>query len=115
MVHVPHLLAALALWDYCEASARRIFGRALGDANADGALHAVRMGGEAGMTQTELHDYFSRNMQAKELNRAVTVLPNDGLIRVVRERARRAGQPSVTNADELEESELPGASAFFVA
>jgi len=93
MVHVPHLLAALALWDYCEASARRIFGRALGDANADGALHAVRMEGEAGMTQTELHDYFSRNMQAKELNRAVTVLPNDGLIRVVRERGEK-GRPA---------------------
>jgi hypothetical protein len=47
----PHLLATLALWDYCEASARRIFGRALGDANADGALHAVCMEGEAGMTR----------------------------------------------------------------
>ena len=44
-----------------------------------------------------MHDYFSGNMQAQELNREVTVLANDGLIRVVRERGeRRTGQPSVT-------------------
>ena len=104
MVHVPHLLAALALGDYCKASAQRIFGRALGDANADGALHAVCMEGEAGMTRTELHDYFSGNMQAQELNRAVTVLANDGLIRVVRERGEKGRPAERYHADELEES-----------
>src|SRR5262249_4310160 len=31
VVAVPHLLAALALWDYCEASARYLFGDELGD------------------------------------------------------------------------------------
>jgi hypothetical protein len=40
------------------------------------------------MTRPEVHDYFSRIMQARELNREVTVLANDGLIRVVRERGR---------------------------
>jgi predicted ArsR family transcriptional regulator len=52
-----------------------------------------------------LHDYFSRNMQAKELNRAVTVLANDGLIRVVRGRGEKGRPAERYHADELEESE----------
>jgi len=30
-VDEPHLHAALAVWDYCEASARFVFGESLGD------------------------------------------------------------------------------------
>jgi hypothetical protein len=63
------------------------------------------MEGEASMTRTEVHDYFSRNMQARELNRAVTVLANDGLIRVVRERGEKGRPAERYHADELEESE----------
>ena len=42
LVHREHLLAALALWDYCEASARGIFGDSLGDPVADEILRALR-------------------------------------------------------------------------
>lgn len=79
--------------------------RALGDANADGALHTVCMEGDAGMTRKEVHTSFSRNMQAGELNRAVTVLANGGLIRVVRARVEKARPAERYHADELEESE----------
>ena len=41
-IRVPHLVAALALWDYCEKSARWIFGDALGDPVADAILSALR-------------------------------------------------------------------------
>ncbi|MDP9359734.1 MAG: YfjI family protein, partial [Chloroflexota bacterium] len=44
-IGVEHLAAALALWDYCAASARHIFGDALGDPIADRILAALRGGG----------------------------------------------------------------------
>jgi hypothetical protein len=37
----PHLKAALAVWEYCEASAAHIFGDALGDPVADDILRAL--------------------------------------------------------------------------
>jgi len=47
---VEHLEAALALWRYCEASARYIFGDAIGNAMADEILRALRQVGHHGMT-----------------------------------------------------------------
>ena len=41
-IDAPHLLAALACWDYAEASARYIFGDTLGDPVADEILRALR-------------------------------------------------------------------------
>ena len=37
-----HLEAALALWEYCEDSARYLFGDATGDPTADRVLAAIR-------------------------------------------------------------------------
>jgi hypothetical protein len=48
-----HLRAALALWDYCERSARSIFGDALGDRDAQAILNALRAA-PAGLTRTEI-------------------------------------------------------------
>jgi hypothetical protein len=42
MIRTPHLLAALAFWEYAEASARRIFGDRLGDHVAEVILDALR-------------------------------------------------------------------------
>ena len=47
VIHVPHLVAALALWDYCEESARWIFGDTLGDPVADTILANLRRAGIA--------------------------------------------------------------------
>jgi hypothetical protein len=38
----PHMEAALAVWEYCEASARHIFGDKLGDPTADEILAVLR-------------------------------------------------------------------------
>ena len=66
-----HLLAALAVWDYCEASARFIFGDALGDPVADEILRALRQAGEEGMTRTAIREnLFQRNMPARRIQRA---------------------------------------------
>ena len=42
VVRLPHLMAALAVWDYCEASARYIFGDATGDSVADRIMEGLR-------------------------------------------------------------------------
>ncbi len=41
-IGVEHLRAALAVWQYCEDSARYVFGDALGDPVADELLEALR-------------------------------------------------------------------------
>ena len=51
-IGVPHLLAALAVWDYCAASARWIFGERLGDPVAERILAALRSGRRASSAGT---------------------------------------------------------------
>jgi hypothetical protein len=50
-VRVDHLRAALALWDYCFASARYILGDATGNPIADRIREALRDAGEEGLTR----------------------------------------------------------------
>src|SRR5690606_31611641 len=85
VVRREHLLAALAVWDYCEASARFIFGDALGDPVADEILRALRQAGEEGMTRTAIReDLFQRNMPSRRIQRALAVLVEAGLVSVER-------------------------------
>lgn len=78
VVRPDHLRAALAVWEYCEASARFIFGDALGDPMADEILTALRKTQE-GMTRTDLRDYFGRNRDAGTIGRALAILAEHGL------------------------------------
>jgi len=79
-----HLLAALAVWDYCEASARYIFGDALGNPEADRIRQALRAAPN-GLTRTEIRDLFERNRSASEINAALIALEERGLARRVSE------------------------------
>jgi hypothetical protein len=77
----PRLLAALALWEFCEASARWIFGDALGDPVDDSLLSALRAA-PGGLTRTEiLVDVFGRHKTAAEIGRALGLLLAHGLVR----------------------------------
>ena len=67
------MLAALACWDYAEASARYIFGDSLGDPVADEILRALRERPE-GMTRTELMHHFGRHLSSEQIGRALGVL-----------------------------------------
>jgi hypothetical protein len=79
-----HLLAALAVWDFCEASARYIFGDALGDPEADKILQALRATRD-GFTRTMIRDLFERNRSTSEINAALAALEERGLARRVSE------------------------------
>jgi hypothetical protein len=80
-----HLKAALAVWEYCEASARYVFGDALGDAVADEILRELRQRPQ-GMSRTEIREHFQRNRSSSEIGQALAVLQEYGLLRLVRSR-----------------------------
>jgi hypothetical protein len=73
-----HLQAAAAVWEYAEASARYIWGDALGDPTADEILRVLRQAGAAGKTRTELHHLFGRHRSANEISRALARLTAAG-------------------------------------
>jgi hypothetical protein len=75
---VEHLRAALAVWDYCAASARFIWGDALGDPTADEIRRALAA---TKLSRTEIRDVFGRNRPAQEIDRALGVLASMGLAR----------------------------------
>ncbi len=76
-----HLLAALALWDYSEKSARYIFGDATGDPLADQVLEGLRGAGPDGMTRTDISHLFGRNKSADRIARALSLLLGTGRVR----------------------------------
>ena len=82
VVTQDHLTAALAVWEYCEASARYIFGQRLGDPLADELCAALRKHVN-GMTRTEIRDWFGRHRKAHEIDRGLTLLAKQGLARQV--------------------------------
>lgn len=86
-VRAEHLNAALALWDYCEASARFIFGDALGDPTADEILRELRSR-PAGLTRTEIRDLFGRHKEASEISQALTSLLGAGQARCETEKTK---------------------------
>lgn len=67
VVTADHLMAALALWEYCEASATYIFGQRLGHPIADELLTALRKQ-PSGMTCRAIRDWFGRNRKAQEIS-----------------------------------------------
>ena len=75
-----HLEAALAVWNYADASARFIFGDAVGDPIADELLQCLRSRPE-GMTRNEMREHFKRNKGASQINRSLTTLQEHGLAR----------------------------------
>jgi Bifunctional DNA primase/polymerase, N-terminal len=72
-----HLEAALALWAYVEASARFIFGEAIGDPLADEILQSLRRS-DGGMTRTEISHHFQRHRSSADIARALGVLLRHG-------------------------------------
>ena len=92
-IRAPHLKAALALWDYIEASARYLFGDALGDPVADAILQALRQFGE--LTRTDIRDLFGRNLSAIRIDKALALLLTNGKARrEKRHGSDHGGRPS---------------------
>jgi hypothetical protein len=80
VIQAVHLNAALAVWKYCEDSARYIFGDALGDPLADEILRLLRLSSD-GCTRTTISAHFHRNRKSEDINRALGVLAEFKLAR----------------------------------
>jgi Protein of unknown function (DUF3987) len=87
-IKLAHLKAALALWKYCEDSARHIFGDTVGDPLTDELLRALRNKGE--MTRTAIRDHFGRNKDGSKIDLALAQLKKCGQ---VRSEPRPTGRP----------------------
>lgn len=89
IITVDHLAAALASWEYAEASVKSLFGDLTGDAVADRILGLLRSSGA--MTQTEISDALGRNQSAARLANALHILHTSK--RVIAKRKKKPGKP----------------------
>jgi hypothetical protein len=97
MIHVEHVQAAKALWDYCSASALYVFGERFGDPLADRLLGELRNVWPAGLDGTQQRDLFRRHVSQTRLDEVRGRLERRGL--VVTKRIRTQGRPrTVTTA-----------------
>jgi hypothetical protein len=76
-----HLEAALAVWQYCEDSARYIFGNNTGDKLANKILSLLRESKNNGLTKTDIHDLTGRSYEADRINAALKTLFENRLAR----------------------------------
>jgi hypothetical protein len=90
VIRVEHIRAALTLWQYCERSARYIFGDALGDPLADELLKLIRNAHE-GVTRTEIRDFFGRHKSHQDIDRGLAMLQETKFIE--RRREATGGRP----------------------
>jgi hypothetical protein len=91
VISTPHMLAALAAWDYSEASAEFIFGDSLGYPEADRILAALRDNPQ-GLNRTEIRDLFGRNQHEPVIQAALTALEEYGLAQ--RQLLQTGGRPA---------------------
>src|SRR5262249_20795907 len=91
-IGVPHINAALALWEYCEASAAFIFGASLGDPVADEVLRALRHAGTDGLSRSAIRDLLGRHQSSDRIGAALALLMTTGKARG--EVRQTAGRPA---------------------
>ena len=115
IIRLPHLQAALTVWDYCSYSATSLFGNCVGDSIADRireALQAV----PGGLTRTEIWNLFRGHLSSGAIVQALEKLSSLQLVtsRYVTGRGRPTTlwsttdceytEPAKEDADEDEES-----------
>lgn len=89
---LDHLRAAVAVWEYCEASARHIFGDGTGDRDAD-RIHTALLVPPHRLDRAALFGIFSRNRTAEQLDEAVRELVAAGIARSEKEAGDGGGRP----------------------
>jgi len=85
VVRRPHLEAALAVWDYCEASTRYVFGSSLGDPVAD-EIYRLLCTRPQGLTRTDISRHFGNNREGAQVGRALVLLADQGKARMQTEK-----------------------------
>ncbi|MFH1023795.1 MAG: CHC2 zinc finger domain-containing protein [Planctomycetota bacterium] len=79
IVRVEHLRAALAVWRYCEDSARHIWKDSVGDPVSDDILRALQNSPD-GLTRSQINKLFSGHVKTGRLSGALATLAGAGRI-----------------------------------
>ena len=77
-INVAHLMAALAVWDYANDSAKYIFGDATGDPVRDTISTALKSS-TAGLTRSNISGLLGRHVRADRIDRTLAELKAEGL------------------------------------
>ncbi len=80
VIRPVHLMAGIALWDYCERSVNCVFGDRTGSPVADEVRDLLRAA-PAGLTRTELVAALGRHTHGDRLTQALLTLQGAGLVR----------------------------------
>jgi hypothetical protein len=73
VIGLPHLQAALAVWDYCYASASLLFGMSTGDPIADRIRQAIEASNE-GLSKYQIRRLFHGHVEANRIDAALGTL-----------------------------------------
>jgi hypothetical protein len=92
IVRRPHLHAAVAVWDYAEASAARVFGETIGDQLADKLRAALVKAGSEGLTRSEIRHLVGGKEPAERIEEALNRLRVRGL--AAEQHEETAGRPA---------------------
>ncbi len=73
-IKLEHLEAALAFWQYSEATVQWIWGDLLGNTAADEILRQLEAAGAQGLSRTAIRDNFSHDRRAAGIDAALVLL-----------------------------------------
>jgi Protein of unknown function (DUF3987) len=74
-IGIDHLHAALALWEYSQATIRFVFGESLRLRDEDRIVAALKVAGDGGLSQTHIYrSVFGGNVDAKQVNTWLSAL-----------------------------------------
>ena len=93
VIDTDHLAAALAMWEYCEASARTLFAEVGYETRLDDSEKVVAFIGAGGeVTRTDIsNQLFSKHKKSYEVDAILAPLIADG--RVIQESEKTGGRP----------------------
>jgi len=80
IIRLPHLQAALAVWDYCSASASLFFGTATGDHTTDRILEAVNESTQGFLSRKQIGALFHGRLSSSRIEAALEQLLSLGAI-----------------------------------
>jgi len=80
IIRLPHLQAALAVWDYCSASASSFFGTSTGDHTADRILEAINASSDGSLSRNQMSALFHGHLSSSRIEAALEQLISLGAI-----------------------------------
>jgi hypothetical protein len=79
LITVPHLEAALAVWEYCSASASELFGTSTGDLTADRIKVAIEQSKD-GLSRDQIRGLFHGHVSRDRIEAALEQLISLGVL-----------------------------------